>query len=138
MFAYVKLDLKYYTVQSVLLPSPPFPESYPQDQLSEDIFPSPQLIMPHQKADPLLVDDTECKESSTESLPLFEYNRKHRTCYGSYHRRVPHWPWILSTIFFAFTSFMLLVQSRVRVARLRLNVQEYGMSSELGMNCLLC
>jgi hypothetical protein len=88
--------------------------------------------MSYQKVDPMMVDDIDIQESSTESLSLFEYHRKHRTCCRSYRGRVPHWPWILSTLFFAFTSFVLLVQSHARVTSLKYNIQEHGLQSEIG------
>jgi len=95
-----------------------------------------QLNMPYQKVHPLLGKDVELEDSSTEGLPLYEYPRKYRTCCNNY-RRPPHWPWMFSTVFFACTTLLLLIHSPIRLLRFLPNVQEYGMSSELGMKFIL-
>ena len=84
----------------------------------------------------MLGKDVELENSSTEDLPLYEYPRKYRTCCKNY-RRPPHWPWVVSTVFFACTTFFLLIHSPIRLSRVLPTVQEYGLSSELGMKTLI-
>jgi len=88
--------------------------------------------MPYKKVQPLLAEDVEIQDSSTEDLPLYEYPRKSRSCCTHFRSRPPHWPWMLSTVFFACTTFLLLIHSPVHLAKFALNVQKYGLSSELG------
>ncbi|PMD49051.1 hypothetical protein L207DRAFT_627675 [Hyaloscypha variabilis F] len=87
--------------------------------------------MPYKKVQPLLAEDVEIQDSSTEDLPLYEYPRKHRNCCTNFRSRPPHWPWMLSTVFFACTTILLLIHSPVRLTRFALNLQKYGLSSEL-------
>jgi hypothetical protein len=95
------------------------------------------LIMPYKKVQPLLAEDVEIQDSSTEDLPLYEYPRKHRNCCTNFRSRPPHWPWMLSTVFFACTTILLLIHSPVRFTRFSLNLQKYGLSSELRMCCIV-
>jgi len=92
--------------------------------------------MPYKKVQPLLAEDVEIQDSSTEDLPLYEYPRKHRNCCTNFRSRPPHWPWMLSTVFFACTTILLLIHSPVRLTRFALNLQKCGLSSEFGMCCI--